>query len=52
MPDDSERREEVQLEYHIAHYSGPLPPPEMMRGYEDVLPGSAASLYSCYSFEI
>ena len=41
MLDESQEREFVQVEQHLAYYSGPLPPPEMMRGYEDVLPGSA-----------
>lgn len=46
MPDDSERREVVQIEQHIAYYSGPLPPPEMMRDYEEILPGSADRILS------
>ncbi len=41
MPDESKERDFVQLEQHVAYYSGPLPPPELMRGYEDVLEGSA-----------
>ncbi|MDE2748511.1 MAG: DUF2335 domain-containing protein [Chloroflexota bacterium] len=41
MPDQSQEREFVRIEQHVAYYSGPLPPPEMMRGYEDVQFGSA-----------
>ena len=41
MSGERERREVVQIEQHVAYYSGPLPPPEMMRGYEEVQPGSA-----------
>lgn len=41
MPDESQEREFVRIEQHVAYYSGPLPPPEMMRGYEDVQSGSA-----------
>ena len=41
MPDESQEREFVRVEQHVAYYSGPLPPPEMMRGYEDVQSGSA-----------
>ncbi|MCY4064428.1 MAG: DUF2335 domain-containing protein [Chloroflexi bacterium] len=41
MSNESQEREFVQIEQHVAYYSGPLPPPEMMRGYEDVQSGSA-----------
>ncbi len=41
MPDEYQEREFVKIEQHVAYYSGPLPPPEMMRGYEDVHAGSA-----------
>lgn len=41
MPDETQEREFVQIVQHVAYYSGPLPPPEMMRGYEDVHTGSA-----------
>lgn len=42
MSDDGERRETLtRVEAHFVEYSGPLPPPGAMQGYEDVLPGSA-----------
>lgn len=42
MPDDAERREAItRVEAHIEHFSGPIPPPGAMQGYEDVSPGSA-----------
>ncbi|MCY4064437.1 MAG: DUF2335 domain-containing protein [Chloroflexi bacterium] len=42
MSDDGERRESfTRVEAHFVEYSGPLPPPGAMQGYEDVLPGSA-----------
>lgn len=47
MPDDGERREAVtQVEAHFEQFSGPIPPPGAMRGYEDVLPGSADRILS------
>lgn len=42
MSDDGERRENyTRVEAHFVEYSGPLPPPGAMQGYEDVLQGSA-----------
>lgn len=46
MPDEYQEREFVKIEQHVAYYSGPLPPPEMMRGYEDVHAGSADRILS------
>ena len=46
MPDENERQELVQIEQHVAYYSGPLPPPKMMRDYEEILPGSADRILS------
>ena len=44
MPDDNAEREVVQVEQHVAYYSGPIPPPAMLRDYEEVLEGSADRL--------
>ena len=41
MPEDNSEQEVIQVEQQVTIYSGPLPPPEMMRGYEDVHSGSA-----------
>lgn len=38
---DPARREIRQLFLAFARYQGPLPPPQMFRDYEDVLPGAA-----------
>lgn len=47
MPDDGERREAVtRVEAHFEQFSGPIPPPSAMRGYEDVLAGSADRILS------
>ncbi len=46
MPDESQEREFVQIEQRAAYYSGPLPPPAMMREYEAILPGSADRILS------
>ncbi|MCY4246499.1 MAG: DUF2335 domain-containing protein [Chloroflexi bacterium] len=46
MPQESQEREFVQIEQQVAYYSGPLPPPSMMREYEEVLPGSADRILS------
>lgn len=34
--------------YAEATYSGPIPPPSMLRGYEEVVPGSAKSLFDIF----
>ena len=42
MSADSEPGNPVpRVEAHIESFSGPIPPPGMMRDYENVLPGSA-----------
>ena len=47
MPADGEQRETVtRVEAHIEQFSGPIPPPSAMRGYEDVLAGSADRILS------
>lgn len=38
---ESDRREFIQVDAQFERTTGPIPPPGMMRGYEDVLPGSA-----------
>lgn len=40
-PPTGEASPEVLLEYQLRAISGPLPPPGVMRGYEDLLPGAA-----------
>ncbi len=41
MANENDGQEVVRLEQQVSFYSGPLPPPEMMRAYEDIHPGSA-----------
>ncbi len=41
MEDENGGRAADIIEQHVTFYSGPLPPPEMMRAYENVHPGSA-----------
>lgn len=38
-----EKKELIQqlIKIERSHYSGPIPPPELLKGYEDVLPGAA-----------
>ena len=36
----------AQFAITAQHFSGPLPPPEMLRKYEDLMPGSAERLVS------
>ena len=43
---EGEPREYIQLDARIERTSGPIPPPGMLRGYEDVLPGSADRILS------
>lgn len=43
---DPARREIRQLFLAFARYQGPLPPPQMFRDYEDVLPGAAHRIIS------
>ncbi|WP_042931602.1 DUF2335 domain-containing protein [Klebsiella pneumoniae] len=31
---------------HETHYSGPLPPPEVMQSYDEILPGGAERLFA------
>ena len=38
---EGERQEFIQLDPHYERTTGPIPPPGMLRGYEEVLPGSA-----------
>ena len=45
-PQANEKREYIQLDAHYERASGPIPPPKMMREYEDVLPGSADRIWS------
>ncbi len=49
-PQGNEKREYIQLDAHYERTSGPIPPPGMMRGYEDVLPGSADRILSMAEF--
>lgn len=46
MPERNQEQEVVHVEHQFAYYSGPLPPPEMMREYENLLPGSADRILS------
>ena len=46
MPEDKVERELVQVEQVVAYYAGPIPPPAMLRDYEEVLDGSADRLLS------
>ncbi len=41
QPDTEPGNTITQVKAHFQQFSGPIPPPEMMRAYEDVLPGSA-----------
>ena len=43
---EGEHREFIQLDARFERTSGPIPPPGMLRGYEDVLPGSADRILS------
>ena len=51
MPDDGERQETLtRVEAHFEQFSGPIPPPSTMRGYEDILPGSADRILTMAEF--
>ena len=51
MPVDGERQETLtRVEAHFEQFSGPIPPPSIMRGYEDVLPGSADRILTMAEF--
>lgn len=39
-PVEAPGAEVVQVRGVVGHYQGPLPPPAMLRGYEEVVPGS------------
>jgi uncharacterized membrane protein len=39
-PEDNERREAI-LRIAATRFSGPLPPPEALAKYNDILPGAA-----------
>ncbi len=47
---EGEHREFIQLDARFERTSGPIPPPGMLRGYEDVLPGSADRILSMAEF--
>ena len=38
---DDDINQATELVQQSAHFSGPIPPPDAMAGYEEVLPGSA-----------
>ena len=47
MPADTEPKDSVtRVEARFEQFSGPIPPPSAMRGYEDVLAGSADRILS------
>ncbi len=46
----SEQQEFIQLDARFERTSGPIPPPGMMRGYEEVLPGSADRILTMAEF--
>ena len=51
MQDDGKPQEAItQIEAHFEHFSGPIPPPGAMQGYEDVLSGSADRILSMAEF--
>ena len=41
MQPDTKPENATRVEAHFQQYSGPIPPPDMMRAYEEILPGSA-----------
>lgn len=45
--DEEERKTDVRkiVSQVIAEYSGPIPPPSIMSGYENILPGSADRIF-------
>ena len=45
-PQEGERREYIQLDARFERTSGPIPPPGMLREYEDILPGSADRIFA------
>lgn len=45
-PSSVESRDGDSTTYFGIQYSGPLPPPAMLRGYDDVLPGAADRIVS------
>lgn len=45
---EEEQREQVRqvVTSVMSEFSGPLPPPSIMKGYEDIVPGSADRILS------
>ena len=41
-----EQQEFIKLDARYERTTGPIPPPGMLRGYEDVLPGSADRIFT------
>lgn len=42
----SQNKQEIQAAFSHVEYSGPLPPPDSLRGYEEVLPGAAERIFA------
>lgn len=51
MATEKDGRTVAQIEQQVTFYSGPLPPPEMMRSYEEIHPGSADRILSLVEHE-
>ena len=47
---EGERQEFIQLDAHFERTTGPIPPPGMLRGYEETLPGSADRIFTMAEF--
>ena len=43
-------KEFIKLDAHFERTTGPIPPPGMLRGYEEVLPGSADRIFPMAEF--
>ncbi|MCY3780813.1 MAG: DUF2335 domain-containing protein [Chloroflexi bacterium] len=47
---EGERQEFIKLDAHFERTTGPIPPPGMLRGYEEVLLGSADRIFTMAEF--
>lgn len=49
--EEIERRALLDLRAHFEGFRGPIPPPQIMKGYEEVLPGSADRIMKMAEYE-